>query len=234
MINTTTEAVVELESAIRVWASAAEETTARASTALLRLVAQAESELQRRANRVRALEAALSRTSPRARAAVLAELRIANAELDGARRALHEAQAAQQRMQILHRRMNEAVKTRVARASIALKRKLSALRRYEERSAKDGAAPRSRAGLMKEAVIFGVSAVGAVTPFSPGIPPHGSQAGTTPPTSQHAKAGAAALGRVEHYRLEEARRELDETYTDDRVMEAREMATRTARGGSGD
>jgi hypothetical protein len=230
MARTSSEAVANLESAVRAWAATAEDVARQASAVVRRLVSDGESEVQDRMRRVRALEAALAGARAEARARLARELQAATTALEAARRGLRQAKDAESRMQVLQRRINEATTTRTPRASSALKQKLAALERYKDTSVTAGGSGGSaNPPLWKELVISGVTAVSAITHQVPGLVPQEAQLEQTHDTasSQQVNPAATTLGdnalhRLDQHQLDESFQQLEHVYSEEKMKEARE------------
>lgn len=131
MTRTSSEALAELDSALRKWATAASGIALQASAAAKALVAEAEKTVRERAARVAAIEAALSAARGEERARLARELQIATKSLEDARRGLKYATDTGRGAQSLQRRIDESTSSRVPRASQSLGRKLGALANYK-------------------------------------------------------------------------------------------------------
>jgi len=230
MARTSNEAVANLESAVRAWSAAAGDVARQASVAVKRLVSDAESEVQERARRVRALEATLAAARGEARAPIARELQAATTALEAARRGLRQAQDAEDRMQILQRQVNEATNTRAPRASSALKQKLAALERYKAAPAQEGGSAGSASPpLSKELLISVVTAVSAITHQVPGLAPHQPQLAQTQDAASSQQVnpaettlGANTLRKLDEHQLDESVHELEHVYSEEKMKEAAE------------
>jgi hypothetical protein len=230
MARTSSEAVASLDAGVRAWAAAAEHIARQASVTVKRLVSDSEAEVQERARRVRALEAALAAARGEARARIARELQLATAALEAARRGLRQAQDAHDRMQVLQRRINDATNTRVPRASSALKHKLAALERYKSASVPHGGSTASASPpLWKEVVISGVTALSAVAHQGSGLVPDKPQLEQTANTSSSQQVnssettlGAKALHRLDQHELNDSAHQLEDVYSEQTMREAQE------------
>ncbi len=130
MIRATGDAVAQLDSALRVWATAADQTSRDANAVVKGRVADVEAEVRGRRKRLAAAEAALAAAKGDARASLARDVRAAEESLQRGRRALGEAKDADRRAQLLTRRISDATANRVPNASKELHRKLAALADY--------------------------------------------------------------------------------------------------------
>ena len=134
MAYASSDAVAEIDSAIRAWGDRASEIGRQATNAAKALLSAVEADVQERSRRVRALEDALASSRGEARARLARELQASTAALEAGRRNLRQAKDLQERAQSLQRRLSEATNSRVPQASAALKRKLAALEEYHSTS----------------------------------------------------------------------------------------------------
>lgn len=127
---TTPEALAELRSVLRAFATTAVGVATQTSAAAGAVVSEAEKAVRARSAKKAALEAALRAAKPKERARLQRELQLAEESLQAARRSLSNATEAARAAQALHKRINESANTRVPRASESLGRKLDALSDY--------------------------------------------------------------------------------------------------------
>lgn len=159
MTRTSSEAVAELDSALRTWATAASGIALQASAAVKALVAEAEQAILERASRVAAIEAAIAAARDDDRARLARELQVANRRLEDARRALRSATDANRSAQSAARRIDESTNSLVPRASQSLHRKLDALAEYKAASGPSSSGTSSGASDAPGGSDFGVPGI---------------------------------------------------------------------------
>jgi hypothetical protein len=135
MTRTSSDAVAELDSALRTWAAAATGIALQTSAAVKALLTEAQKTVRERASRVAAIERAITAARDEDRTRLARELQIANRCLEDARRGLRSATEADHSAQSMARRINESTNRRVPSASQSLRRKLGALAEYQSISA---------------------------------------------------------------------------------------------------
>lgn len=159
MTRTSSEAIAELDSALRTWATASTGIALQTSAVVNALVTEAEKTVRERAALVAAVEARIAAAQPEDRARLTRELEIVNRSLEDARRGLRFAIEAARRAQSIARQIDEATNSRVAQASQSLRRKFGALADYKSVSVPHSAGTPSSAGGAPGGNDFGVDGV---------------------------------------------------------------------------
>ncbi len=159
MTRTSSDAIAELDSALRTWATAATGIALQTSAAAKALLSEVEQTVRERASRVAAIEAAITAARDEDRARLAHELQMANRSLEDARRGLRSATEADRIAQSMALRIDECTNSRVPGASQSLRRKLRALGEYRTVSAPSSSGTPRGAGGAPGASDFGVQGI---------------------------------------------------------------------------
>lgn len=248
MIKASREALVELDAALRKWGEATDDSARKGRGVVTRLVADVQSEVQARARLVQGLETELASARGDERSRVARALQNASTAYDQSKRALREVQDVERQMHTLQRRVSESTQRRVPAAVSELKRKVSALDRYQTASGSTGttsAGARMRTApqepkvpLWKEVVMTGVTLAGLAQTAYADIP-HSAAIQHNPETatSQQAQGDRTstppeAIRRLDERRKDEAVHQLGHAYTDDVLRDAKRNAAHPGKGES--